>query len=49
MPEDQFDEDRYLDMVKRAGEVKYLSQDDQLKQEAEQQLQKLSQLRAAYA
>ncbi len=49
MPEDKFDESRYLDMVRKAEEVKALGNDLQIKQDAELHLQKLTQLRAAYA
>ncbi len=49
MPEDKFDKNRYLDMVQKAREIKSLSRTDQIKQEAEIHLDKLAQLRAAYA
>ncbi|MEZ4931337.1 MAG: hypothetical protein R2788_04295 [Saprospiraceae bacterium] len=49
MPEDKFDENRYLDMIQKAEEVKFLSGDDNLKIEAEKQLEKLAQLKMAYA
>ena len=49
MPEDQFDEQRYLNMVRKAEEVKALGQDVQIIKEAELQLEKLVQLKMAYA
>ena len=48
MPEDEFDETRYQDMLLKAEEVQKLTADPQLKKDAALHLQKLEQLRAAY-
>jgi tetratricopeptide (TPR) repeat protein len=49
MPEDIFDEKRYLDMVEKANEVKTLNMDQKVIAEADQHLKRLSQLKAAYS
>ena len=49
MPEDKFDEKRFQDMVKKAEEVKNSSEDEKIKKEAENHLNKLDRLRMAYA
>lgn len=49
MPEDTFDEARFLDMQEKAEEIKSLTQDLSLIADAETHLQKLSKLKAAYA
>ncbi|MCB0578900.1 MAG: hypothetical protein KDD10_06275 [Phaeodactylibacter sp.] len=49
MPEDQFQEDRYLDMAQKAEEVLALSSDPQLQAEAREHLERLAMLKAAYA
>lgn len=48
MAEDELEEERYEDMLAKANEVLVLSQDEQLKKEAEMHLEKLSLLKAAY-
>jgi tetratricopeptide (TPR) repeat protein len=49
MPEDTFDEARFTDMVDTANQVIAISPDPKLTAEAENHLQKLHQLKAAYA
>ena len=49
MEEDKLDEDRYQDMVHKAEEVKTLTSDTALVEEAAAHLKQLEQLRAAYA
>lgn len=49
MPEDKLDEMRFQEMVDKAEEVRQLSQDPQIRQVAEGHLEKLAQLKAAYA
>lgn len=48
MPEDQFDEARFQDMLLKTEEVQKLTDDPRLKEEASLHLQKLEHLRAAY-
>ena len=49
MQEDKLDEHRYRDMVQKAEEVVALAQDQDIKKEAEEHLEKLAQLKLAYA
>lgn len=49
MPEDSFDENRFTDMMGMAKEVIAISPDPKLVKEAEQHIEKLNQLKAAYA
>ena len=49
MPEDEFQQERYLDMIQKATEVLHLSQDKQLKIEAQNHLDQLARLKEAYS
>lgn len=49
MPEDTFQEERYLDMARKAEEVLSLNQDAKLQAEAQGHLDKLARLKEAYA
>lgn len=49
MPEDTFDQARFADMVESAKEIIAIAPDPELVAEAEKHLQKLHQLKAAYA
>ena len=49
MPEDKLEEDRFEDMKQKANEVISITNDPQLRNEAENHLKQLEQLRAAYA
>ena len=48
MPEDKFDEQRFQDMLQKAEEIKRLTQDQRILEEAEKQLEKLALLKSAY-
>lgn len=48
MPEDEFQRERYLEMVQKATEVLHLSKDEQLKTEAQKHLDQLTRLKEAY-
>ena len=49
MEEDRFDEQRFRDMVQKAEEVLSLTDDPALQREARNHLEKLANLKAAYA